>query len=233
MRAAFSAMILALTLAPYLAAIVLGAAALPHSLGDPGFVAAWLRGLLLAEGAVAIGWPCGVAAALALWNAPPGPRRLVLGASLLTLLMPQHLPARGLAMLADHLALPWVRLACLLAAHAATAAALVLLIVTAALNRLDPAMLRSATLAGASLWQARRLVLLPPLAVWLAGAAAAAFAMSLGQAAFDGLLAPSHQMTLAGMVFMAWNRADVLLAPALLALAMMALAPVLVVLLMM
>jgi putative spermidine/putrescine transport system permease protein len=209
---------------PLFACILLGAPGLEPSAAEPALMAACLRSLLLAAAAVAIGWPAGVVAALAIWASPKACRRLVLGASLVVLLLPASLTAPGLGRLADLAAVSDARLAAVLAGHAAPASAIVLLVMTGALNRLDPTLMRSAAACGATRGQTWRLGLLPPLAGALALAAAAAFAFSLTQTRLDHLLLAGHP-TLAALLDAATSEGDVATAPEALLLAILVTLP--------
>lgn len=206
-----SALLFSLALTPLLSALLLGWAGAGPLLSDPGFVAATLRGLLLAEMAVLIGWPAGVLAAFAIWGSGRPFRRMVLGAALLVLLMPPVLTAQGVLLVVNG-AIP-TRLGVLAVLHAAPAAGIATLTMTGALNRLDPVILRSAAGSGASRLQTWRLVLLPVLAMPLAIAAAAGYAFSLGLIRLDSMLAPPAHPTLGGLLGLSLRHHDVV-APA-------------------
>ncbi len=220
-------LILMLALAPLAAVVLLGAPGLGALLADPSMVAAALRSMLLGEAGTAIGWPAGLLAALAIWGRPPALRRLVLGCALLILVAPPSVFAAGLVRLANGAGVAGAHVLALLAAHAAPAAAIVALVMTGALNQLDPRLRHSAATCGATAGQTWRLVLFPALAMPLAVAAAAGFAVSLGRAGLDARLAPLHHPTLAGLLDAAWRQADVAAAPEALLLAMLATAPLL------
>jgi ABC-type spermidine/putrescine transport system permease subunit II len=214
-----------LAMAPVLACMALGAPGLGHAVADPVIVAAALRSLLVAEAAVTLGWPVGVLAALTIWDAPFWLRRVGLGAALLVLLVPAALSGRGLVGAADASGIAGAHVAADLLAHVAPAAGLVTLVLTAALNRLDPRTLASAASSGATPGQAIRLVVLPPLAMPLALSAASAFALAVSELRLDHLLAPLHHPTLAALLDQAVRQADTTAAPEALLLTCLAAAP--------
>jgi ABC-type spermidine/putrescine transport system permease subunit II len=212
-------------MAPALAVLVLGAPAAGGLLREPVWIAAMLRSLLLAELAVVIAWPLGTLAALGIWGARRTTRRIVLGLGLLPLLIPPGWAARGLESAADQSGIEGAHLAALIAGHAVPAAAIVLLVLTGFLNRLDPAIRWTASASGASPGRTRRLVLLPNLTFPFVIAAAAACVFSLGQGVLDHRLAPAHHPSLAGLLASATAAHDATAAPAAFILTAMALFP--------
>ncbi len=188
-----AALCLVLALAPLVAVIALGMPGAVAAAQDLPWAGQVLRSLLLAEAAALAAWLAGLLAALGIWGADGRIRRPVLGASLVPLLTPPGWMARGLFLAAHAAGLHDVRLAAQVAGHAAPSAALVLLILTGFLNRLDPRLMLAAAACGASAGRARRLILLPNLAGGLAVAAAASFTLSIGQAALDAALSPPDQ----------------------------------------
>jgi len=221
----FGAIAAVLMLAPLFGLAVLGEPGLTAIGANPAWVAACLRTLLVAEAAVPIALLLGVAASLGLWQAPLAARRLILGVALLPLLAPAQWSAEGLRLAADDSGLQGAHLAALIAAHASPAASVVLLVMCAFLNRLDPALLRSAQAAAAGPLQAWRLTVLPNLAVPVLVAGSAAFATTISLAIADTVLAPRHHPTLGALLVPAIVSGDTQAAPAALILAFLALLP--------
>ncbi len=206
-----------LAAAPLLAIIAMGAPGLHALAGDPALLLSIRRSLAEAALVTAIAWPAGVSAALSIWGSKPALRRLVLAAAWLALLMPRALTVHGLTLHGQH---PLAELA----VQAAPSAGLVLLIVTAVLNRLDPRLLHSAAANGAAPWRAWALILssvVEPIAL----AGAAAFALGIGGIA----LLPDRGPALAGMLRQAARLGDTATAPEALLLLGLAAAPLLAV----
>jgi|GEM_PF-3839593 len=209
--------------APALAVLLLGWPGAFHVLATPVWNEAARRSLVLAEASTAIAWPLGIMAAFGLWGARRRHRRAMLSASLLPLLLPPGWSASGLGVAAAFGVWPaGGQMAVLVFGQAVPAACLVLLVMSGFLNRLDPRIAQAAATCGASPGRIRRLVLLPNLVFPLGVAAAAAFAVTLGQTAF----APA---SLGGLVAQAALRHEPVLAPATLILATMAAAPLLLI----
>ena len=174
-------------LVPALAVLVLGSQHLQNLTASPAWQSAIIQTLLLAAASTALSLPIGGLAAIGLWPAPRAARRLVLGAAIITLLLPPALIAHRLP---GHPAAA-------LAPLTANSACLVLLILTSRLNTLDPSLLQAAGSLGAPKLRAWRLAMLPNLAAPLAIAAAAAFSLAAGKATFVG------HPTLAGLAYAA------------------------------
>ena len=206
--ATLSALTYVAALIPTLAVIILGAAGLARIAGDPAMIRATVGSVQAAGIVCAVGWPAGVLAALGIWGAPPTPRRVVIGAALLALFL-AALPSRAL----DD------AFAALLAASAAVAG-VVLLVVTGALNTLDPQLLRTGAACGAAPIRAWRAVL-ASIAPALILAGATGFVLGLMLCA--GL--PSKP-ALAGLLQQATLNGDGEAAPEALMLALLVLAAV-------
>jgi ABC-type spermidine/putrescine transport system permease subunit II len=192
LTAPLAAIAFALALAPALAALLLGAHGVESLALAPLWAAASLRSVLLASLTLLIGWPIGFAASLAVWGARRLLRRVILSLAILVLLLPPAWGAAGLHLLADALGLPGTHLGLLLLAHATAAAALVLLILTSFLNRLDPLMLPAARASGASNVRAWSLLVMPAIAWPMLVSAAAAWTLSIGERAYDTLEVGPH-----------------------------------------
>ena len=222
---------------PILTLVVLGApilapkAGLALNAGGPlGFPALWGSVRMALVGASA-GWAAGTLAALGIWSRAAPVRRLVLGAAWLVLLVPQGFAAQGIVRMAQATGLTMAAQtgaahAASILAQAAPAAGLVLLIMTAALNRLDPQILRSAAASGATPPQAWLHAVMPALAWALTMAAAAAFALCLSRWQLDAPLS-SHRPALGGMLGQAARQHDAAAAQQALLMAGLTLAPLL------
>ncbi len=164
---------------------------------------------------MAVGWPAGVLAALGLWGARPGSRRVVLGVAILAVLLPIALSAESLD--GSSAALP------ALLPPTAAVASVVLLILTGTLNTMDPTLLQACQTLGAPPARAW-VVILASLRTSLIFAAAASFTLALAVCMRmpDGL-------TLAGLLARAIRQADVAAASQALLLALLSLAPLILV----
>jgi ABC-type spermidine/putrescine transport system permease subunit II len=182
----------ALALVPAMAAVLLGAHGLEGLALTPVWAAASLRSVLLAGLTVLVGWPIGVAASLAVWGGRRLLRRVILSLGILVLLLPPAWGAGGLRLVADGLGLPGTHLGLLVLAHGATAGALVLLIMTGFLNRLDPLVVGAARASGASGVRAWWVLVLPAMAWPMVVSAAAAWTVSVGERAYDALEVGGH-----------------------------------------
>ncbi len=192
LTAPLAAIAFALALTPALAALLLGAHGVERLALSPFWAAASLRSVLLASLTLLVGWPIGFAASLAVWGARRLLRRLILSLAILMLLLPPAWGARGLWLVADGLGLPGTHLGLLLLAHATAAAALVLLIMTSFLNRLDPLIIAAARASGASGMTAWSRLVLPSIAWPMLLSAAAAWTFSVGERAYDTLEVGGH-----------------------------------------
>ena len=217
-----TALTIMLVLAPVLAVVVLGALGLAPVLADHRVMSAAWCGVQDAALGAAEGWTIGVLAAFGIWGGKAVWRRVVLAAAWTVLLVPQALPAHGLGSLAQADSLGMHLAAA--AIQTAPIAGLVTLVMTAALNRLDPLVLRSAAASGAAPLQAWRRTVLPALAWPLFLSCAAAFALCLGATQLDALLGHA---TLGGVLGEAIRQHDVASAPEALLLGGIAMAPLL------
>ena len=202
---------------PVLAVVVLGVPGLGPTLADPTIVSAARRGVQAATLAASAAWCAGVLAAFGVWGGGGALRRLVLTAAWFLLLV----PAQGWRFLVQGDGFAPQAAACI--ARAAPASGLVVLIMTAALNRLDPQILRSAAASGAPPLQAWLRAVLPALAWPLGLAGAGAFALCLWQP-LDALHA---HPALGGLLGQAVRQHDTAAAPEALLMAAAALAPLL------
>jgi ABC-type spermidine/putrescine transport system permease subunit II len=120
----------------------------------------------------------GVSAAVGLESLPVRKQRIVEGAMLLPLIVPEVM--LGIALMLLFVTVKWpLSLVTVTIGHAAFNVPVVMVIVRARLRKLDPHLLEAATDLGATAWQAFRRVTLPLLWPAIAGSVLLAFTISL------------------------------------------------------
>ena len=145
---------------------------------DASLRTALKNSLIVASVSTVIAALLGVAAAVGLERAAAGSRRLVEGAMLLPLLVPEVALGVALMLFFVTIRVP-LGLATVTLGHAAFNLPVVMVIVRARLRKMDPRLVEAAYDLGASPWQAFRRVTLPLLAPAIAGGVLMAFTISL------------------------------------------------------
>ncbi|HLH68228.1 MAG TPA: ABC transporter permease [Candidatus Dormibacteraeota bacterium] len=147
---------------------------------DPSWTGAMDNSLLIAAGTALVATVVGTLAALGLQRVGRGRGQWLLAFLLCPLIVPHMNLAIGLYPVMARLQLVGTPLAVVLG-HAVVATPLVVLIVVATLQRLDPALGRAAASLGANAWQRFRLITLPLILPGVLGGAAFAFAASFDE----------------------------------------------------
>ena len=145
---------------------------------DASLRTALQNSLIVASVSTLIAAVLGVAAAVGLERAAAGSRRIVEGAMLLPLLVPEVTLGVALMLFFVTLRVP-LGLVTVTLGHAAFNLPVVMVIVRARLRKMDPRLVEAAYDLGASHWQAFRRVTLPLLAPAIAGGVLMAFTISL------------------------------------------------------
>ena len=147
-------------------------------LSDQALLVAVQNSMLVATVSTAVAAILGVAAAVALESLPPRTQRIIEGAMLMPLIVPEVM--LGVALMLFFVTIKWpLSLVTVTIGHAAFNVPVVMVIVRARLRKLDPHLLEAAFDLGATPWQAFRRVTLPLLAPAIVGSVLLAFTISL------------------------------------------------------
>jgi spermidine/putrescine transport system permease protein len=147
-------------------------------LSDQALLVAVQNSLLVATVSTAVAAILGVAAAVGLESLPPRAQRIIEGAMLMPLIVPEVM--LGVALMLFFVTIKWpLSLVTVTIGHAAFNVPVVMVIVRARLRKLDPHLLEAASDLGATPWQAFRRVTLPLLAPAIVGSVLLAFTISL------------------------------------------------------
>jgi spermidine/putrescine transport system permease protein len=145
---------------------------------DYALLVAVQNSMIVATVSTAIAAVLGVSAAVGLESLPVRKQRIVEGAMLLPLIVPEVM--LGIALMLLFVTVKWpLSLVTVTIGHAAFNVPVVMVIVRARLRKLDPHLLEAATDLGATPWQAFRRVTLPLLWPAIAGSVLLAFTISL------------------------------------------------------
>jgi spermidine/putrescine transport system permease protein len=146
--------------------------------GDAALLAAVQNSLLVGITSTAIATVLGIGAALGLERLPVAGRRIVEGAMLLPLIIPEIMMGVALMLFFVLIQLP-LSLVTVTIGHAAFNLPVVMIIVRARLRKLDPSLEEAARDLGATPWQAFHRITLPLLMPAILGAVLMAFTFSL------------------------------------------------------
>jgi spermidine/putrescine transport system permease protein len=147
-------------------------------LSDQALLVAVQNSMLVATVSTAVAAILGVAAAVGLESLSPRKQRIIEGAMLMPLIVPEVM--LGVALMLFFVTIKWpLSLVTVTIGHAAFNVPVVMVIVRARLRKLDPHFLEAAYNLGATPWQAFRRVTLPLLAPAIVGSVLLAFTISL------------------------------------------------------
>jgi spermidine/putrescine transport system permease protein len=147
-------------------------------LSDQALLVAVQNSMLVATVSTAVAAILGVAAAVGLESLSPRKQRIIEGAMLMPLIVPEVM--LGVALMLFFVTIKWpLSLVTVTIGHAAFNVPVVMVIVRARLRKLDPHFLEAAYDLGATPWQAFRRVTLPLLAPAIVGSVLLAFTISL------------------------------------------------------
>jgi spermidine/putrescine transport system permease protein len=147
-------------------------------LSDQALLVAVQNSMLVATVSTAVAAILGVAAVVGLESLSPRKQRIIEGAMLMPLIVPEVM--LGVALMLFFVTIKWpLSLVTVTIGHAAFNVPVVMVIVRARLRKLDPHFLEAAYDLGATPWQAFRRVTLPLLAPAIVGSVLLAFTISL------------------------------------------------------